>query len=115
MKEMFNRGTHLYADLGKWDVSRVTNMHSTFTFSSGLFGNLSKWDVSRVTDMSYMFAWSYPILRSPPEPGSETDFNGDLSKWDVSDVANTAGMFDGDSCALCDRVPFQVEQLCREK
>merc|ERR1712222_148430 len=66
-------------DVPKWDVSRVTNMHSLFRATKSFNGDVSKWDVSKVTEMSSLFTFF-------------TSFNGDLSKWDVSGVSGIGGM-----------------------
>merc|ERR1712100_1281 len=67
-------------DISKWDVSRVTNMHSMFWNAASFNGDLSKWDVSSVTHMGNMF--EHAKL-----------FNGDISKWDVSSVVDMDSMF----------------------
>jgi len=65
-------------DIGRWDVSNVTNMRGMFAGS--LFDkDISNWDVSNVTDMSYMF--------------SRSIFNQNISNWDVSNVESMLGMF----------------------
>ena len=66
--------------MDEWDVSRVTNMRSTFSQATFFNADLSKWNVSRVTDMSQMFFSTYV-------------FNADLSKWDVSRVTDMKEMF----------------------
>ena len=90
MSELFAEW-NFNADISKWNVSNVTNMHGMFR--GNLFGirardfsvmqtfnrDISKWDVSNVTDMGYMFTYS--------------QFNGDISKWNVSNVKNMEAMF----------------------
>ena len=53
--------------IGKWDVSRVTDMSGLFYDAESFNGDVSKWDVSSATDMSFMF-------------GGATSFSGDISK-----------------------------------
>merc|ERR1719454_1235319 len=97
---MFGVAAKFNGDLSKWDVSKVTNMHSMFADATSFNGDLSKWDVSKVTDMNGMFSAAYK-------------FNGDLSKWDVSNVTDMKEMFYGNSCSLCDRVPYVLQVVCR--
>lgn len=66
--------------IGKWDVSRVTNMSSLFE-EAPFNEDISEWNVSNVVNMSNMF--------------KESDFNGSIENWDVSKVENMRGMFDG--------------------
>merc|ERR1711959_591309 len=100
MHYMFAYTDQFNSDLSKWDVSKVTDMHYMFYDAFNFNGDLSKWDVSKVTDMHFMF-------------DDAQNFNGDLSKWDVSKVQNTWEMFGGDSCSLCDRVPYGLQVVCR--
>merc|ERR1712100_879360 len=100
MANMFDSVLNFNGDLSKWDVSKVTDMGSMFTNAENFNGDLSKWDVSKVTDMSYMFYHA-------------ANFKGDLSKWDVSKVQKTYQMFSGDSCSLCDHVPYGLQVVCR--
>ena len=76
-----DRLTRLYGPIGKWDVTKVTDMSKIFSDLDYFDYALSDWDVSRVTNMHGMFA-------------SALYFNQDLSKWDVSRVTNMRGMFD---------------------
>ena len=66
--------------IGKWDVSSITDMTQLFSSQTFFYGDLSKWDVSSVKDMSSMFQ------------GAQS-FNGDISKWDVSSVVEIPAMF----------------------
>jgi surface protein len=65
--------------IGKWDVSRVTNMSSLFQEAS-FNEDISEWNVSNVENMSNMF--------------KESEFNGSIENWDVSKVKTMRGMFD---------------------
>ena len=70
-------------DIGKWNVSHVTNMDMLFadTEMNATFNeDISDWDVSNVTNMEDMFYGS-------------REFDQDLSKWDVSNVENMCRMF----------------------
>ena len=69
-------------EIGKWDVSGVTNMHNLFSNFSDFNEPLNKWNVSNVTNMSNMFS------------GCE-NFNQPLNKWNVSNVTNMSNMFSG--------------------
>jgi len=61
-------------DIGKWDVSKVTNMNGMFSYS--IFNqDISHWDVSNVTNMSNMFSYN-------------SEFNQDISHWDISNVVS---------------------------
>jgi surface protein len=92
-----NKKSELPADLrdkpiGKWDVSRVTDMHELFyvnysvdymRFSVRNFNEpLDEWDVSNVTNMYCMFL-------------DCESFNQHLNSWNVSKVTNMESMFDG--------------------
>ena len=70
----------IYQDIGKWDVSNVTDMSDMFEGAESFNQDIGKWDVSNVTDMSSMFS-------------SATSFNQDIGKWDVSNVSDMENMF----------------------
>jgi surface protein len=65
-------------EIGRWDVSNVTNMRRMFSRTT-YNPDISNWDVSNVIDMSYMF--------------SSSIFNHNISNWDVSNVESMLGMF----------------------
>ena len=69
-----------HADISKWDVSNVIDMHGMFFSAKAFNGDISKWDVSQVVDMNSMLA-------------NAESFDGDISKWDVSNVENMQFMF----------------------
>ena len=70
-------------DLSCWDVSKVEDMNSMFSFCKNFEGKgLEKWDVSNVKDMKVMFY-------------NCENFDCDLSNWDVSKVENMYTMFEG--------------------
>ena len=97
--------TRLHGPMGKWDVSRVTNMSEIFYNMHKFNDDISNWDVSRVTDMQLMFAnvhsfnqdlsdWDVSRVTDMQEMfAGAGSFNQDLSKWDVSYVMNIRGMF----------------------
>ena len=85
VRKYINSRNSLPADLkrlpiGKWNVSRVTNMSKLFEYLHEFNDNINDWDVSNVTNMSEMFA------------GCEI-FNQPLNKWNVGNVTNMNEMF----------------------
>ena len=67
-------------EIGKWDVSNVTDMFGLFSNFKYFNQPLDKWDVSNVTDMREMFKGCF-------------QFNQPLDKWTVSEVLNMRKMF----------------------
>ena len=62
-----------WANIDRWNTSRVTNMSHMFYYSS--FNNgMSSWDTRNVRDMSYMFYGA--------------SYGGNISRWNVSSVVN---------------------------
>ena len=80
MQIMFAGATSFNGEISKWDVSRVTDVHSMFKSAAAFDIDIAKWRVSRVRNMNHMF-WM-AIL-----------FNQDLSPWDVRSVNNMNYMF----------------------
>ena len=68
-------------EIGKWDVSKVTNMDGLFR-GFEFNEDISGWDVSNVTSMRYMFEYA-------------TSFNQPIGEWNVSKVENMGAMFEG--------------------
>jgi len=66
--------------IGKWDVSRVTDMSALFNHK-GFNEDISQWNVSNVTNMERMFYQA-------------NSFNQPIGQWDVSNVTNMERMFD---------------------
>jgi surface protein len=66
--------------IGKWDVSRVTNMKNLFQDLTTFNEPLNEWNVSNVTNMESMFE------------NCQT-FNQPLDLWNVGNVTNMFGMF----------------------
>ena len=52
---MFGNAKLFNADIGNWNVSKVTNMSGMFHGAHCFNQDISKWVVSNVTDMSNMF------------------------------------------------------------
>lgn len=69
-----------FADIGRWDVSNITDMSRMFRGAQFYNQDISGWDVSNVTNMSEMFYSAHII-------------NQDISDWDVSNVTRMDGMF----------------------
>ena len=66
------------------NLSKVTNMHSTFFGATKFNQDIGSWNVSNVTDMDSMFH-------------KASNFNQDVGSWNVSNVTNISGMFDSAS------------------
>ena len=75
-------------DLSKWDVSKVTDMHSMFGSASSFNGDLSRWDVSRVTNMNKMFKGASSFARAL------------CGAWFTS-KADKGGMFESSPGRIC--------------
>ncbi len=76
MSGMFRQAGVSAPAIGKWNVSKVTNMEYLFfaTFEFNL--PIGDWDVSSVTTMKYMFANTFA-------------FNQPIGAWDVSNYDST--------------------------
>lgn len=79
LSNAFQETPNFAGDIGKWDVSSVTNLSYAF-YLSGFTGDISKWNTGSVIDMSGMFT-------------SNAAFNGSLNDWNVANVVNMSGMF----------------------
>jgi len=93
--------------IGKWDVSRVTDMSKLFMDAEKFNESLNEWDVSNVTDMHMMFfaalKFNQPLNKWGDKLSKVTDmssmfdeaesFNRPLYKWNVSNVTNMSSMF----------------------
>ena len=73
------------ADLGAWDVSKVTDMAGMFNGATAFNGDLSDWDVAKVTIMQMMFH-------------EATKFRRTLG-WCVDENVVLTGAFYGTKCA----------------
>lgn len=78
---MFNGNTSFNQDLHRWDVSQVVDMHGVFHKATNFNGDISTWNTSKVETMQSLFAHTKA-------------FNGDISQWDVGRVTNMHLMFD---------------------
>lgn len=96
--EDFVGGSTNYAQISKWDTSRVTNMRELFYEAFTFNENLSTWDVSNVTTMQDMFYYAQ-------------DFNSDISSWNTSQVTNMKGMFGGAWSFSADISTWNVQQV----
>jgi surface protein len=70
----------MYQDIGKWDVSNVTDMNFMFYNANAFNQDIGKWDVSNVTNMSWMFY-------------DAESFDQDIDDWDISKVKHMTRMF----------------------
>lgn len=80
MSKLFKNQKNFNESLNEWNVSNVINMSSMFYGAIFFNQPLNNWDVSNVKNMSYMFC-------------KATHFNQPLNKWDVSNVKNMSYMF----------------------
>jgi Mycoplasma protein of unknown function, DUF285 len=64
--------------LEQWNVGRVTNLRSMFSFAYNFRGNISYWSVSKAVFLKRMF--------------SDSLFNVDISLWDVSNAQDLGWM-----------------------
>jgi surface protein len=80
MQGLFS-STSFNADIGYWDTSKVTTMHSMFQRNPSFNQPISGWDTSNVLLMGRMF-------------GEATAFNQDLSGWCVTNIPAKPSFFD---------------------
>jgi len=76
------QGFEFNEDISGWDVSKVTSMCNMFSGAKSFNQPIGGWNVSKVTDMRYMFK-------------KATSFNRPIGGWNVSKVENMGGMFEG--------------------
>ncbi|CAJ1357841.1 unnamed protein product [Effrenium voratum] len=69
-----------YGNIGRWDVSQVTNMSRLFSEQRRFNEEIGDWNTSAVTDMEYMFS-------------DAEAFNQPIGSWNTSAVSNMAFMF----------------------
>ena len=96
-------------DISKWNVSKVTTLHSTFKFATLFNSNISNWATSKVVSLVHTFdgAAAFNGGKCPSFNGvfyfihkeSTTDLlflfqlMKDISKWDVSKVTTLYAAF----------------------
>ncbi len=73
---------HTIANLEKWDVGNIENMHHMFYEASNFNQDIGEWSVGNVRRMDFMFYGAYR-------------FNQDIGDWDVGYVQNMSNMFNG--------------------
>lgn len=93
--------------MGKWDVSHVTNMSAMFYGAQKFNQNLNNWNVSNVTNMGSMFQnavlfnqplnnWVVAKVTSMINMfNGASQFNQNINDWTVSNVMFMNGMFSG--------------------
>jgi predicted ribosomally synthesized peptide with SipW-like signal peptide len=82
MRQMFRGCSKLVADVGNFDVSKVTDMYGMFNSNNALTKlDLSNWQVGNVQDMGAMFASCFNL----------TDLN--VSNWDTRNVTTLFATF----------------------
>ena len=88
MSFIFMDAATFNADLSKWDVSSVQDMHGMFWDAASFNADISNWDVSSVTNMDQMFIGA-------------TSFNQKLcgAIW-VHSEASKNRMFEGSSGSI---------------
>ena len=84
MFQTFRNCNALKAQVGGWDVSKVTNMYAMFAYNYALTElDVSRWQTGRVEDMGAMFAYCYDLTYL------------DVSKWNTGSVKSFKAMFQG--------------------
>ena len=84
MYQMFRNCNALKAQVGGWDVSKVTNMYGMFAYNYALTElDVSKWQTGNVESMGAMFAYCFDLAYL------------DVSKWDTGSVKSFRAMFQG--------------------
>ena len=81
---MFENATAFNQDIGRWDVSKVTDLSGMFSGATSFNQAIGSWrnKVINVINTSSMFEGA-------------TSFNQDISDWNVSSVTNMISMFRG--------------------
>ena len=77
---MFLEASNFNQAIGKWDISKVTNLRHVFAWAISFNQDLSLWNISNVTDMNRTF-------------NGAIAFDQDISDWNISSVSNFAESF----------------------
>jgi hypothetical protein len=80
MNRTFRNAALFNQDIGKWIVSKVSDMKDMFRDARKFNQNIGYWDVSSVYIMNNMFRRA-------------TAFDQNLASWDISSVVNKCDMF----------------------
>ena len=109
--------------IGRWCVSKVTDMSYLFQFKTTFNEDLSGWDTSSVEDMRGMFygassfdsnlsSWNTSKVKTMKSMFSEaSEFSSDLSKWDVSSVEDMTFMLYGASSFDSDLSSWNISSV----
>ena len=109
----------------KFNVSKVTNMHSMFSSAKLANLNVSSWDTSNVDDLSYMFnkamsvspdvsRWNVSnVINMSHMFFHAKEANPDVSKWEPARVTNTDLMFEGSKIKEADLSKWDVSKVIR--
>ncbi len=94
-----------YIPIGKWNVTRVTNMSKLFWRCTEFNDPLTDWDTHNVVDMEGMFqdakSFNQPlnhfntsnVYNMKTMFAGAKNFNQPLNNWDTSNVTNMRGLF----------------------
>jgi surface protein len=96
MAFLFYDNRSFNADIGGWDVSKVTDMYNMFSYAYAFNQPIGSWDVSNVTNMRYMFYYA-------------TAFSQNLTTWCVVNVSYY-DEFDKGSGLNTDQLPLWYEK-----
>jgi hypothetical protein len=75
MALLFNQKPTFNADIGKWNVARVTTLYQTFNNATVFNRDIGKWNVASVTTLYQTFF-------------DAAAFNRDIGKWNTARVAS---------------------------
>ena len=99
---MFDGVKYKTLDLRSWDVSKIKNMYSTFSQSSGLTSlDVSNWNTSAVTNMDSLFNKCSGLTSL------------DVSNWNTSAVTNMSNMFGYFSMSSLDLSGWNISSVTK--